>query len=209
MISAVLTQALCLPVETLINRALREDPATLTRLAKQEGRLLAVEVSNLGRVNVRLLRDGIALSMTQDSDAEVVLSGTASDFLGLARADDKAHELINSQIDMQGDTELALFLTRTLDKLDIDWEAAIQPLTGSLLAHQVGKGIRGLLKWRTSTGNTYRTAAKEYLEDELNLVTPQPLLDRFAEETDQLRLRADRLAARIAQLENQTSTPEE
>jgi ubiquinone biosynthesis protein UbiJ len=209
MISAVLTQALCLPVETLINRALREDPATLTRLAKQEGRLLAVEVSNLGRVNVRLLRDGIALSMTRDSDAEVVLSGTASDFLGLARADDKAHELINSQIDMQGDTELALFLTRTLDKLDIDWEAAIQPLTGSLLAHQVGKGIRGLLKWRTSTGNTYRTAAKEYLEDELNLVTPQPLLDRFAEETDQLRLRADRLAARIAQLENQTSTPEE
>ncbi|WP_369985621.1 SCP2 domain-containing protein [Thalassolituus sp.] len=209
MISAVLTQALCLPVETLINRALREDPATLTRLAKQEGRLLAVEVSNLGRVNVRLLRDGIALSMTQDSDAEVVLSGTASDFLGLARADDKAHELINSQIDMQGDTELALFLTRTLDKLDIDWEAAIQPLTGSLLAHQVGKGIRGLLKWRTSTGNTYRTAAKEYLEDELNLVTPQPLLDRFAEETDQLRLRADRLSARIAQLENQTSTPEE
>ena len=207
MISAVLTQALCLPVETLINRALREDPATLTRLAKQEGRLLAVEVSNLGRVNVRLLRDGIALSMTQDSDAEVVLSGTASDFLGLARADDKAHELINSQIDMQSDTELALFLTRTLDKLDIDWEAAIQPLTGSLLAHQVGKGIRGLLKWRTSTGSTYRTAAKEYLEDELNLVTPQPLLDRFAEETDQLRLRADRLAARIAQLENQTSTP--
>ncbi|TNC86824.1 MAG: hypothetical protein CSH37_02925 [Thalassolituus sp.] len=209
MISAVLTQALCLPVETLINRALREDPATLTRLAKQEGRLLAVEVSNLGRVNVRLLRDGIALSMTQDSDAEVVLSGTASDFLGLARAGDKAHELINSQIDMQGDTELALFLTRTLDKLDIDWEAAIQPLTGSLLAHQVGKGIRGLLKWRTSTGSTYRTAAKEYLEDELNLVTPQPLLDRFAEETDQLRLRADRLSARIAQLENQTSTPEE
>lgn len=209
MISAVLTQALCLPVETLINRALREDPATLTRLAKQEGRLLAVEVSNLGRVNVRLLRDGIALSMTQDSDTEVVLSGTASDFLGLARADDKAHELINSQIDMLGDTELALFLTRTLDKLDIDWEAAIQPLTGSLLAHQVGKGIRGLLKWRTSTGRTYRTAAKEYLEDELNLVTPQPLLDRFAEETDQLRLRADRLSARIAQLENQTSTPEE
>lgn len=209
MLPAVLTQALCLPIETLINRALREDVSTLTRLEQQEGRLLAIEVSDLGRVNIRFLREGIALSMTQESEADVVLSGTASDFLGLARADNKAHELINSQIDMQGDTELALFVTRTVEKLDIDWEAVIQPLTGSLLAHQVGKGIRSLINWRTSTGNVYRTAAKEYLEDELNIVTPQPLLNQFAEETDQLRLQADRLAARITQLEKRSSTPEE
>lgn len=209
MLPAVLTQALCLPIETLINRALREDISTLTRLEQQEGRLLAIEVSDLGRVNIRFLREGIALSMTQESEADVVLSGTASDFLGLARADNKAHELINSQIDMQGDTELALFVTRTVEKLDIDWEAVIQPLTGSLLAHQVGKGIRSLINWRTSTGNVYRTAAKEYLEDELNIVTPQPLLNQFAEETDQLRLQADRLAARITQLEKRSSTPEE
>ena len=41
----------------------------------------------------------------------------------------KTHELINSDIDMDGDTELALYLTRTVQALDIDWEAAIQPLT--------------------------------------------------------------------------------
>tara|TARA_Y100000296_G_C5125828_1_gene232820 strand:+ start:459 stop:1085 length:627 start_codon:yes stop_codon:yes gene_type:complete len=206
MLSTVLSQAMCLPVEGLINRALRQDAATLSRLARQEGRMAAVDIEGLGRFNIRLLRDGIALSMTPDSDTEVVLSGKLADFLELARADDKAHELINSDIDMDGDTELALYLTRTVQALDIDWEAAIQPLTGSLVAHQIGKGLRGLRRWGRDTGSTYRTAAKEYLEDELKAVTPSAMLDDFATQTDDLRLMMDRVEARIAGLENKKKT---
>lgn len=168
--------------------------------------MAAVDIEGLGRFNIRLLRDGIALSMTPDSDTEVVLSGKLADFLELARADDKAHELINSDIDMDGDTELALYLTRTVQALDIDWEAAIQPLTGSLVAHQIGKGLRGLRRWGRDTGSTYRTAAKEYLEDELKAVTPSAMLDDFATQTDDLRLMMDRVEARIAGLENKKKT---
>ena len=206
MLPAVLSQAMCLPVEGVINYALRQDSATLSRLARQEGRMAAVDIEGLGRFNVRLLRDGIALSMTPDSDSEVVLSGKLTDFLELARADDKAHELINSDIDMDGDTELALYLTRTVQALDIDWESAIQPLTGGLLAHQIGKGLRSLSRWSSDTGSTYRTAAKEYLEDELQAVTPSAMLDDFATQTDDLRLMMDRIEARIAGLENKKKT---
>ncbi len=206
MLPAVLSQAMCLPVERVINHALRQDSATLSRLARQEGRMAAVDIEGLGRFNVRLLRDGIALSMTPDSDSEVVLSGKLTDFLELARAEDKAHELINSDIDMDGDTELALYLTRTVQALDIDWESAIQPLTGGLLAHQIGKGLRSLSRWSSDTGSTYRTAAKEYLEDELQAVTPSAMLDDFATQTDDLRLMMDRIEARIAGLENKKKT---
>ncbi|MBN57352.1 ubiquinone biosynthesis accessory factor UbiJ [Thalassolituus sp. UBA3500] len=206
MLPAVLSQAMCLPVERVINYALRQDSATLSRLARQEGRMAAVDIEGLGRFNVRLLRDGIALSMTPDSDSEVVLSGKLTDFLELARAEDKAHELINSDIDMDGDTELALYLTRTVQALDIDWESAIQPLTGGLLAHQIGKGLRSLSRWSSDTGSTYRTAAKEYLEDELQAVTPSAMLDDFATQTDDLRLMMDRIEARIAGLENKKKT---
>lgn len=107
---------------------------------------------------------------------------------------------------MDGDTELALYLTRTVQALDIDWEAAIQPLTGGLLAHQIGKGLRGLSRWSRDTGSTYRTAAKEYLEDELKAVTPSAMLDDFATQTDDLRLMMDRIEARIAGLENKKKT---
>ena len=206
MLPAVLSQAMCLPVERVINYALRQDSATLSRLARQEGRMAAVDIEGLGRFNVRLLRDGIALSMTPDSDSEVVLSGKLTDFLELARAEDKAHGLINSDIDMDGDTELALYLTRTVQALDIDWEATIQPLTGGLLAHQIGKGLRSLSRWSRDTSSTYRTAAKEYLEDELKAVTPSVMLDDFATQTDDLRLMMDRIEARIAGLENKKKT---
>lgn len=205
MLSPVMSQALCLPAEALLNRVLRQDTAALARLARHEGRMIGIDVQGRMRLNLRLLRDGIALSMTAETPADVILTGSLQDFLKLARASDKASELINSQIDMDGDTELALTLTRTVQNLDIDWEALIQPVTGSLLAHQLGKGVRSLLQWSRDTSSTYRRAAKEYLEDEAGIVTPAPLLNEFSAATDALRLAADRIEARIARLENKNS----
>lgn len=201
MLPVVLSQALCLPIEALINRLLAQDPVSLARLAREEGRLLSLDIERVTRVNVRLERHGVSLSLTPEADAEVTLRGELADFLALSQAEDKANALINSKIDIVGDTDLALSLTRTMQALDIDWEAAVQPLTGSLLAHQLGRGVRGLLRWGKDTGDTYRTAGKEYLEDELKIVTPAPLLTSFSRSVDELRLAADRLEARLSRLE--------
>lgn len=206
MLPAVLSQALCLPIEALINRLLTQDPVSLARLAREEGRLLSLDIERVTRVNVRLERHGVSLSLTPEADAEVTLRGELADFLALSQAEDKANALINSKIDIVGDTDLALSLTRTMQALDIDWEAAVQPLTGSLLAHQLGRGMRGLLRWSKDTGDTYRTAGKEYLEDELKIVTPAPLLTSFSRSVDELRLAADRLEARLSRLEQSKHT---
>lgn len=208
MLSPVLSQALCLPVEVVLNQVIKQDPAALQRLAKHEGRMMGVVITGMAQVNVRITREGVNLSMTPDVDADVVLSGSSTDFLNLAQASDKANELINSNIDMDGDTELALSITRVVQTLDIDWEALIQPLTGGVLAHQIGKGVRSLFKWGKDTSRTYRRAGKEYLEDEVQLVTPAPLLDQFNADVDQLRLSTDRLEARIARVENNKNPKE-
>ena len=205
MLSPVISQALCLPAEALVNRILRQDPAALARFSRAEGRILALDIHNKACINVRLLSDGFTLSMTAGTPADVTLRGELRDFIALARATDKANELINSAIDMEGDTELALSVTRAVQSLDIDWEALIQPATGGLLAHQIGKGIRGLVRWSRDTGGTWSRAGKEYLEDEIQLVTPAPLLDDFSHEVDRIRLATDRLDARIARLENKNT----
>lgn len=208
MLSPVLSQALCLPVEVLLNQVLKQDPAALQRLAKHEGQMLGIVITGMAQINVRITRDGLNLSMTPDIDTDVVLRGSSADFIKLAQASDKANELINSNIDMDGDTELALSITRVVQTLDIDWEALIQPVTGGVLAHQIGKGVRGLFKWGKDTSQTYRRAGKEYLEDEVQLVTPAPLLDQFNADVDQLRLSTDRLEARIARVENKKNPKE-
>ena len=204
---AELLQAACVPFEAAINHVLRYDPAALNSLSRQQGRLLCVRIDALNPVLIRIVDNGIVLSLapaTGDNDslnsADATLSGSAADFFALARASDKAHALISSAIDMDGDSEFALSLTRVAQNLDIDWEALITPLTGGLLAHQLGKGLRGLLSWGKSSAPAYRNAVKEYLEDEAQLLTPEPLAAQFADEVDQLRLATDRLEARTLRL---------
>ena len=204
---AELLQAACVPFEAAINHVLRYDPAALNSLSRQQGRLLCVRIDALNPVLIRIVDNGIVLSLapaTGDNgslnSADATLSGSAADFFALARASDKAHALISSAIDMDGDSEFALSLTRVAQNLDIDWEALITPLTGGLLAHQLGKGLRGLLSWGKSSAPAYRNAVKEYLEDEAQLLAPAPLAAQFADEVDQLRLATDRLEARTLRL---------
>ncbi len=202
---AEVLQALCVPAESTINHVLRYDPAALTALGRWQGCLLAIRIDAVRPVFIRIYDNGIGLSLCGDSDADACLSGTLNDFLALTRAADKANTLINSNIDMDGDSEFAIALTRIAQQLDIDWEAVISPLTGGLLAHQLGKGLRGLLHWGRTTGATTRAAAKEFLEDEVQLVTPAPLATQFADEVDELKLATDRLAARIERLQQQAA----
>ena len=204
---AELLQAACVPFEAAINHVLRYDPAALNSLRRQQGRLLCVRIDAINPVLIRIVDNGIVLSLAPATDdngslnsADATLSGSAADFFALARASDKAHALISSAIDMDGDSEFALSLTRVAQNLDIDWEALITPLTGGLLAHQLGKGLRGLLNWGKSSAPAYRNAVKEYLEDEAQLLTPEPLAAQFADEVDQLRLATDRLEARTLRL---------
>lgn len=197
-----LLQGVLVPLEASINQLLQQDPATLQVFADHAGRLLCVQIDGFSTVYLRLSNHGVSLSLHNEAQPDVTMSGRLSDFIALAKADDKANQLINSAIDMDGDTELSITLTKVLQQLDIDWEALIQPLTGSLLAHQLGKGFRGLMKWGRSTSTTYTVAAKEYLEDEAQVVTPEPQLSEFASQVDELRLATDRLQARITFLES-------
>ncbi|MAY15995.1 MAG: hypothetical protein CMI06_11725 [Oceanospirillaceae bacterium] len=213
---AELLQAACVPFEAAINHVLRYDPAALNSLRRQQGRLLCVRIDAINPVLIRIVDNGIVLSLAHSNSnepgadglssadglksADATLNGSAADFFALARASDKAHALISSAIDMDGDSEFALSLTRVAQNLDIDWEALITPLTGGLLAHQLGKGLRGLLNWGKSSAPAYRNAVKEYLENEAQLLTPEPLAAQFADEVDQLRLATDRLEARTQRL---------
>lgn len=205
---AELLQVVCVPAERTVNHVLQYDPAAQQQLRPLQGKLLALQIGTQS-VFVRILDNGIGLSFSNDALPDATLSGSLSDFLALAAARDKASTLINSAIDMSGDSEFAIGLTRIAQQLDIDWEALLTPLTGGLLAHELGKGLRGLLRWGQTTAPVVRTAAKEYLEDEAQLVTPAPLLAQFADEVDQLKLATDRLAARLDRLQQASAQPKE
>lgn len=201
--NTMLSQAVCIPAETAVNHLISHDPGALKAIQAHAGRLVCIEVSDLTPLYIRLLDSGIELSLHNEAQPDVTMRGSLADFLSMAKADDKANQLINSAIDMDGDTELSIALTKIAQQLDIDWEALIEPATGSLIAHQVGKNVRNLIKWGHASGKTFQVATKDYLEDEVQLVTPEPLISEFADQVDQLRFSTDRLKARIDRLQQQ------
>ncbi|MEN9464255.1 MAG: hypothetical protein RL217_436 [Pseudomonadota bacterium] len=191
-------QGLMLPIELALNAVLRKTPASRAALGKWQGRVLALHLGSTS-IFVRVLDQSLALSLGQETEADAALSGEVRDFMQLAQASNKADSLINSQIDLSGDSEFAIALTRILDELDIDWEALISPVTGGLLAHQLGKRVRSLFKWAQHNRPLYGMMAKNYLEDELALVASANELAEFADQVDQAKLACDRLEARLAQ----------
>lgn len=207
--SLMLGQLICLPAEYLINHLLKQDPAAIQQLTRWQGHRCLLDVQGLICISITSGDGAVHLSLLSSSesnqwpDADVVLSGQVSDFFALAMASDKANELINSQVDMSGNTNFAMAMTRLVQNLDIDWEALLSPLTGSLAAHQLGLSARKAKQWSEQTGQSYSRAVKSYLEDEAEYIAPKPLVDYFNQQMDELRLKTDRLEARVAHLEQQ------
>ncbi|WP_221793593.1 ubiquinone biosynthesis accessory factor UbiJ [Oceanobacter mangrovi] len=202
-----LGHALLLPVEAAINHALKYDPASQLQLQRLAGKLVHVRVAGSVTLAVRLLDGSIELSLsTEEPDfdnplADVVLVGTVNDLLALARASNKASAILAGNLMIDGDTELALALGKLVDQLEIDWEAMIAPVTGGLIAHQLGQGLRGLLSWGKRTGTTLQTAAHDYLYDESGILTHPAEQEAASERVDELKLATDRLTARLDQIE--------
>lgn len=189
-----------LPIEQGVNHALSYAPATLIALAPYQGQLLALHITQLGSFYLRFIPEGISLSRDNSAEVDAAMLGSVSDFLQLARADNKADALINSAIDMSGDSDLPIKLARILESLDIDWEALITPITGGLIAHQLGRGLRQLSRFGQQHLANLKVASKQFAEDERQWVASKQDIEYFAEGVDHLKLATDRLQARIEQL---------
>lgn len=210
---AELQQTVLLPIELSINKVLQHDPSTQKKLSRYQGQVLALSVllptsKEPMSVFVRVLDAEVNISLSEQMHFDARLSGSLSDFVSLGLSSNKSNRLINSDIDLSGDTEFAIGLTGVFEQLDIDWEALISPLTGGMLAHQIGRQWRSLFNWGKGALGTQKVALKEYLESEADVLASAAEIDRFADQVDETKLAADRLTARIDRLLQQKQSRE-
>lgn len=201
MISPSIDSALCASIETSINSVLEYDPALKIALAKFQGKRIRIQSDDWFILVVSISDNGIQLSLQDDSECDTTIFGSITELLAVALASDKADALMNGDVDISGSSALVLDLAKIVQQLDIDWEALIAPATGGILAHQIGKGFRSLIKWGKDSSGTLATSSKEYLEDEIQLLVPKPLAEHFADQVSDLRLATDRADARIQRLQ--------
>ena len=197
----MLTLALLAGVERGLNRVLALDSTALPRLARLNGRVIAVE-SRSPAFTLFILADGEGLRLASQWAGKVdcTLRAPASALLRLAVAKDKQAVLHAPEVDLDGDSGLLMELAGVLQDLELDWEYELSRWLGPIAAPLLASHLRSRAGWTQSNLHSLHSNLADYLSEETRaLVGRREAEARFAE-LDDLKLSLDRLDARIERL---------
>jgi ubiquinone biosynthesis protein UbiJ len=189
-------------LEAALNRFLGLDPRSASRLSALQGRLIGLEILGLD-ITLYLAPGpaGIQVLGRSERPPDCMIAGSPLALARLGAARDRAGELFTGGVRVSGDAELGQAFGEILADLDIDWEEQLSRLTGDVIAHQLGRGLRELIGWTARTRNTLGQDLQEYLQEELRLLPARGEVERFQDAVDELRDDMERLEARLVRLE--------
>ena len=206
MIDPALLTALLAVVERTVNAALRLDASTLQRLECLAGRSLGVHLLEPSvQVYVLLEAGRVRLCAACDAPLDVSLRGHWSDFIRLGAADDKATALINSPIEVHGDSAFLTEVQAAVAALEIDWEGLLARGVGDVPAHQLGRHLRRAVRWGRKAARGFVEAAAEFLQEESGSVVSREEFERWRAEVDSTRAAVERIDLKLARLAEQLS----
>lgn len=188
-------------VETALNRALALDPSGRDALLKALAGPVQFNITAPFATTWTLARAGDQVQVRSQPDDQAVLSisGKPVAFAALALGDDRV--FADERLRVAGDTALAHQLQRAMDQLEPDWEAAMARHIGDVPAHLLGRSIRNAVQWSRNAFNTMNANIEEYLHEESRALPGRRELEATFADIDELNLRAERLEARLNQLE--------
>jgi ubiquinone biosynthesis protein UbiJ len=188
-------------LEQALNRLVALDPDTAAALMRLGGRRIGLALE-APPVALDITVDGGRLKVgppTQEPDLGIraTLSGVLSQ-LPFLRRDDAPPV---GKVRINGDADLARTLQQLAKRFDPDWEKPFADVFGPVLGPQIGRGLREALKAGAGFAKGFSRDAVDYLTEESRDLVGKAELAAFHDDVDQLRDRAERLAARLARLE--------
>ena len=160
---AVIT-AVLMAAEGAINRGLELDPGSARDLADLSGTVLAIECWAPALEVFAIVEPQGRLHLTPyyEEPCSVRVRGGLEDFVALATAEDPAVTLINSHLEIIGNSAPLIALQTLVAKMDPDWEAPLVEVLGDVAGHQLANLLRQIFRWG-------QTAVKVYGGSYLNL----------------------------------------
>jgi ubiquinone biosynthesis protein UbiJ len=187
-------------LEQALNRLVALDPDTAEALTRLGGR----------RIGLALEAPPVALDITvaegrlkvgpptdePDLGIRATISGVLSQlpFLRTPGAPPVGKVRIN------GDAELARTVQHLAQRFDPDWDKPFSDLLGPVIGPQVARVLREAFQAGTGFAKGFGRDAADYLTEESRDVIGKAELAAFHDDVDELRDRAERLAARFARL---------
>jgi ubiquinone biosynthesis protein UbiJ len=188
-------------LQALVDREVAGSPRARELLAQLDGRRMRVTARYTPwQLELAATAGQLQLRRTAGGPADVELAGSPLALLNLLR-EEPAAVIRRGEVALNGDTEAGERFQELAALLRPDLEAGLARVLGDIPAHGVGSLLRRALDYGRASVATQAQNVGEYLTHERRLLVPQAEARQFLEDVDALRESADRLAARVAQLE--------
>ncbi len=187
-------------LEAALNRALAGSSAAARLCGELDGRVLQVELADLGRqVFLVATPGGVQLLREYPQPADAQLRGSSLALL-LAGRDANTRRLFAGEIALTGESQVAEGFQRLLALARPEPEALLARVLPGPLAHSLSYRAHQFGSWLTSAGRTLAEDAGEYLRHETALAPAAPEVADFTADVDALRDDLARLQARLDRL---------
>ncbi len=188
-------------MEVAVNRYLRLDPDAFSAATEFAGHVVALDLRGIQEsIFLHFTSDGVHLTLSSDRRPDARVKATPRSLLRVLRTREAGKLAFNSDVIVEGDTELIYRVKGVFDRVDVDWEEELSHFVGDIAAHQMGNMYRRAGKWGEKTWDTLQQDVVEYLVEEGRLTPHKEEISAFVEAIDTLRDDADRLEQRILRL---------
>ena len=198
------------PLELLIDRLIAHDPPTAERLARFDGRAIEVLARQRsgGTLPLLIVVRGSTLKLNLASadalhrQVDARIEGSLGTLLELLLTPADRRALSNPDLSISGDAELIQALYHFASDLDLKWEDYLAPFLGDLLTREATRASGAARQWGSDAAASLTETLDEYLVEEARILPGADEIDYFNDSVAALRLRLDRLDARLRLLEN-------
>lgn len=146
--------------------------------------------------SLTILEDGGLVMAGETAQSDASISLTPSLALRLLAKDPAAQ----TQINIEGDTELATTLAKVLRGMKWDYEEDLSQVLGDISANKISEFGQHAVRTAKQQSINLTEMLTEYWQEEQPLIAKKRHVEKFVQEVDQLRDDTARLEKRLAKL---------
>ena len=197
----LLSTAVCTAIELSINKVLSLDPSGQTKLSALSGPVIAIQCTSPElEIFISVRNQAIHLSTYYEGEPDTCIIGSANALLRLLTAKDKNHSFYDKELALQGRLEHLQALQKVLLGLNIDWEFHLSKFIGDIPTQTFSDSVATASHFAKNTHDSLMMDIDEYVHEERKLFPSERELESFYGSIDALRLKLDRVQARVVNL---------
>jgi ubiquinone biosynthesis protein UbiJ len=185
----------------IASRLLALDAETSAHLTRLNDRAIALCVRDRDWKIFAVVSDSkVTFSRNFAGDVDVSMLGQLTDYIALVKANKGGESLAAGRIEITGDLAVAQDVQAVLDGLELDFDEMLSRFVGDVMAHQIGRVVRGAGRSAKGALGKCESDLGDYLAHELRAVPVREDVEALRRSILVLTEDVDRAQARLRKL---------